>query len=133
MGFDLSIFGDEQLQADFVEWLVDERSVEIHRHNAEFWEYYTNRMVESCIGGASGRKVSESSRCYSQGQEYGLPARITGLVHSSGAGVFGARAVTDVQRKEVVIENDIAWRINAAEAPKSTKNQKLAKAVNPAC
>jgi len=114
MGFDLSIFGDEQLQGDFIEWLVDERSVEIHRHFVKFWEYYTNRMVESCIGGAAERKVSESSRCYSQAQEYGLPARITGLVHSGEAGIFGARAVTDVQRKEEVIENDIAWRINAA-------------------
>jgi len=114
MGFELSIFGDGGLQADFIEWLVDERSVEIQRHFVKLWEYYTNRMVEPSACGAAERKVSESGRCYSQAQEYGLPARITGLVHSSEAGLFGARAVTDVQRKEVVIENDIAWRINAA-------------------
>ena len=35
-------------------------------------------------------------------------------VQMADAGIFGARAVKDVQRKEVVIENDIAWRINVA-------------------
>ncbi|MHC4147130.1 MAG: phage portal protein [Planctomycetota bacterium] len=45
--------------------------------------------------------------------EYGLPARITGLARSAKAGVFGARPINQVQRKEVVIENDIAWRVNA--------------------
>jgi len=49
-----------------------------------------------------------------QAQEYGLPARITGFVHSADSGILGARSVREVQRKEVVIENDIAWRINAA-------------------
>jgi hypothetical protein len=57
--------------------------------------------------------VNESGRCYVQAQEYGLPARITGFAHSGRAGLFGARPVKDIQRKEVVIENDIAWRINA--------------------
>jgi len=27
MGFELDIFGDEQLEADYIEWLVDEQSV----------------------------------------------------------------------------------------------------------
>ena len=35
-------------------------------------------------------------------------------MHSGNTGVFGAKPVKDIQRKEVVIENDIAWRINAA-------------------
>jgi hypothetical protein len=114
MGFDLHIFKDPQLQEDYVEWLVNERSVDIQSHFVKLWEYYNNRMVEADGSGASDRKVSESGRCYIQAQEYGLPARITGLVHSANGGVFGTRAVKDVQRKEVVIENDIAWRINAA-------------------
>jgi len=114
MGFDLDIFNDEQLEADYIEWLVDERSIKIAAHFAKLWEYYTNRMAEASGADACDRKVNEAGRCYLQAQEYGLPARITGLVHSANAGVFGARAVKDVQRKEVVIENDIAWRINAA-------------------
>ena len=113
MGFDLRIFKDPQLDADYIEWLVDEHSVDIQTHFAKLWEYYTNPMYEITGIGALDRKVNESGRCYVQAQEYGLPARITGLVHSANAGIFGARAVKEVQRKEVVIENDIAWRINA--------------------
>jgi hypothetical protein len=117
MGFDLDIFEEAAgggLEVDYLEWLVDERWVDIQTHFAKLWEYYTNPTYE--VGGTSGanRKVNESGRCYLQGQEYGLPVRITGLVHSANAGVLGARCVRDVQRKEVVIENDIAGRIHAA-------------------
>jgi len=114
MGFDFHIFKDQQPDVDYIEWLVDEYSIEIQTHFAKLWEYYTNRMIDKSSSGASDRKVNESGRCYLQAQEYGLPARITGLVHSANAGVFGARVIKDVRRKEVVIENDIAWRINAA-------------------
>ena len=114
MGFDLRIFEDEQLDADYIEWLVDERSVDIHTRFAKLWEYYTNPMVEVARVGGSVRVQGGAGRCYVQAQEYGLPPRITGLVHSVNAGVFGGQRVRDVQRKEVVIENDIAWRINAS-------------------
>ena len=114
MGFELDIFKDERLEADYIEWLVDEHSIDIQRHFNKLWEYYANPMVESLGNSATDRKVGESGRCYVQAQEYGLPARITGLAHSGRLGPFGARAVKDVQRKEVVIENDIAWRTNAA-------------------
>jgi len=114
MGFDLHIFKDPQLEANYVEWLVDEQSVDTQAHFAKLWEYYTNRMIDINGSGASNRKVNESGRCYVQAQEYGLPPRITGFTHSANTGIFGARPVKDVQRKEVAIENDIAWRINAA-------------------
>jgi hypothetical protein len=114
MGFDIGIFKDSELEADYIEWLVDEHWVDIQSHFVKLWEYYSNRMIDVRGSGACDRKVSESGRCYLQAQEYGLPARITGLVHSADAGVFGARAVRDFQRKEVVVENDIGWRINAA-------------------
>ena len=114
MGFDLSIFKDEQFGADYVEWLVDKRSIDVQTHFTKLWEYYTNTRqdVNSIVD--SVRRVNELGRCYVQAQEYGLPPRITGLVHSANTGVFGGQRVRDVQRKEVVIENDIAWRINAA-------------------
>ncbi len=114
MGFDLCIFKDEQFGADYVEWLVDERSVDIRTHFSRLWEYYANNRQDVNSVGDSVRKVNELGRCYVQAQEYGLPPRITGFVHSANTGVFGGRRVRDVQRKEVVIENDIAWRINAA-------------------
>jgi hypothetical protein len=114
MGFEFDIFGDKQLEADYIEWLVDEQSVNVREHFEKLWEYYANPKMEIQGTGACERKVNESGRCYVQAQEYGLPVRITGLVHSGQVGVFGARSARDVQRKEVVIENDIAWRINAA-------------------
>jgi len=114
MGFDLHIFKDEQFRVDYLEWLVDERSVDVQTHFVKLWEYYTNRMQDISGAGGFDRKLNEAGRCYVQAQEYGLPVRITGLLHSANGGVFGSRAVKDVQRKEVVIENDIAWRINAA-------------------
>ena len=113
MGFELEVF-DKQLDADFLEWLVDVHAATIQEHFARLWDYYTNPMVPLAGGGAAERKVNESGRCYVQAQEYGLPARITGLARGAQAGVFGSRVLKDIQRKEVVIENDIAWRVNAA-------------------
>ncbi len=113
MGFELDIFQDRQLQADYLEWLVDVQAANTQMHFEKLWLYYANPRIEAIGSGASDRKVNESGRCYVQAQEYGLPARITGLVHSGNADVFGARCVHDVQRKEVVIENDIAWRVSA--------------------
>ncbi len=114
MGFELDIFGDEQLEADYIEWLVDEQSVDVRGHFEKLWEYYANPRMEMNGTSAREQKVNESGRCYVQAQEYGLPVRITGLIHSGQVGVFGALSARDVQRKEVVIENDVAWRINSA-------------------
>jgi len=114
MGFKLGIFEDEHLEADFLEWLVDEQSTRVVRHFSKLWEYYTNRLMDRSGFGATERKLDETGRWYVQAQEYGLPSRITGLLRTPGGGIFSGRAVKDVQRKEVVIENDVGWRINAA-------------------
>ncbi|MHC4640262.1 MAG: hypothetical protein ACYS32_01365, partial [Planctomycetota bacterium] len=111
MGFELGIFKDEQCGADYIEWLVDERSIDIQTRFTKLWDYYANPRVPAIL---QRRNMAAGGRCYLQAQEYGLPPRITGLLHSASAGVFGGQRVRDVQRKEVVIENDIAWRINAA-------------------
>jgi hypothetical protein len=115
MGFDLRIF-ESGLDAEYLDWLVDERAVEIQSHFGKMWEYYANPIIDlhkSNNQTAEG-KAGENGKCYVQAQEYGLPARITGLVRCAEAGVFGGKPVGDIHRKEVVIENDIAWRINAA-------------------
>jgi len=114
MGFDLRIFNDSRLGPDYLEWLVEERWIDIQRHFSKLWEYYSNQMYDTEIVGAFDRKAAEAGRCYFQAQEYGLPARITGVIRSARSGIFGGNVVEDVQRKEVVIENDISWRINAA-------------------
>ncbi len=62
MGFELDIFKDEQLSADYVDWLVDERSIEIQSHFSKMWEYYTNPMYAG-IGAASGDAVMPSENC----------------------------------------------------------------------
>ena len=102
------------LDASFLEWLVDVHAAAIQEHFARLWDYYANPMVPLAGGGAAERKAGESGRGYVQAQETGLPARITGLARGPQAGVLGSRVLKDIQRKEVVIENDIAWRVNAA-------------------
>ncbi|MBN2020050.1 MAG: phage portal protein [Sedimentisphaerales bacterium] len=120
MAFELSIFGrngnGEALDAEYLEWLVDERWPEIQTHFGKLWEYYANLIVDLHRTSTQTveHKAGESGKCYVQAQEYGLPARITGVARCAEAGVFGGRPIGDIQRKEVVIENDISWRINAA-------------------
>ncbi|MGB7159666.1 MAG: phage portal protein [Tepidisphaeraceae bacterium] len=75
------------------------------------WAYYRNPMRP--IGAASSASSSgdaHSDRPYRQAQEWGLPPRITG--YRSGSDVNGGSLpVEHVTRKEVVIENDIGWRV----------------------
>ena len=111
MGIELKIFADSQLEADYIEWLVDELSIDIRSRFIKLWNYYKNPAADAVY--YHGRDNS-GGRCYVQAQEYGLPPRITGIVRLADADVFGGHRVREVQRKEVVIENDIAWRVNAA-------------------
>lgn len=99
MALELGIFEDAKLDAGFVQWLIDRQWPQTCRHFSRLWDYYQNPMTEVGAG-----------RCV-QAQEAGLPARITGLTATQGA--VSGRSAGLVQRKEVVIENDIAWRINA--------------------
>jgi len=70
------------------------------------WAYYRNPMRCRPVG----PEDCGSARPYRQAQEWGLPSRITG--RHSGIEPFVAQPVEEVARKEVVIENDIAWRID---------------------
>jgi hypothetical protein len=70
------------------------------------WAYYRNLSRACGVDPAD----AGSGRPYRQAQEWGLPSRITG--ERSGTEIFGAQAVEGVARKEVVIENDIGWRID---------------------
>jgi hypothetical protein len=115
MGYDVKIFGDG-LDAEYVEWLVEERWPQVQTHFGKMWDYYANPIMDLRRGANHSveQKANENGKCYVQAQEYGLPARITGLSRCAEAGVYGGRPVGDIRRKEVVIENDIAWRVNAA-------------------
>jgi hypothetical protein len=71
------------------------------------WTYFKNPMR---VCGASGRGPAGSERPYRQGQEWGLPSRITG--YRAGCEPFGDAGTFATTRKEVVVENDIAWRVD---------------------
>ncbi len=111
MGFDFRGFGSDGLEESFVEWLVDGQWSDRAGRFGRFWEYYQNPIYDSVetAGGAD----NETSRNYVQGQEIGLPSRITGVSYRGADSITGGRGIEDIGRKEVVIENDIAWRINA--------------------
>lgn len=70
------------------------------------WAYYRNPMRN--VGVMVGESGSE--RPYRQAQEWGMPSRITGV--RSGREVLEGQEIDGVARKEVVIENDIGWRID---------------------
>lgn len=66
--------------------------------------YYANPMRQ--VG-----EVSESSeRPYRLAQEWGMPSRLTG--YRPGPDPLLDGLATNEQRKEVVVQNDIAWRID---------------------
>ena len=65
MGFELDIFNtaaEGGLDADYLEWLVDEHSIDIQRHFTKLWEYYANPMYEINNIGAYDKKVNDSGR-----------------------------------------------------------------------
>jgi hypothetical protein len=68
------------------------------------WAYCRNPMRAAAPDGDG------AARPYRQAQEWGLPARITGF-RSSTADVFGGEILDEIARKEIVIENDIGWRV----------------------
>ena len=70
------------------------------------WAYYRNPIIAAPIN----TDAATSDRPYRQAMEWGLPSRITGT--RSGGDIGCGNRVDLIQRKEVVIENDIAWRVD---------------------
>jgi hypothetical protein len=108
MTYDFQIFDDEQLKDQFVNWLITNRWPDNNAHFTRLWEYYQNPTGPL---DASFRN-DDATRPYVQAQEIGLPARITGIFHSSDSTLQTGQRQYDIRRKEIVIENDIAWRVN---------------------
>ncbi|MGN6367967.1 MAG: phage portal protein [Phycisphaerae bacterium] len=110
----LGTFGDAALSGEDVlarlAWLREVVRPRLER----FLGYYRNPTSELAAalpgaGGAGG--ASFAVRPFRQFQELGLPARITGFRRSAEGTAVPTGAI-DVHRKEVVIENDIGWRVN---------------------
>ena len=115
MKLDFTNFRDPDLSEAFVEHLVRETSVGRALHFQRLWAYYRNDLTPLGEGVPEAERNADwaaGARPYYQAQEFGLPARITGRSHLGygGAGV----PLPDIRRKEVVIENDIGWRVDTA-------------------
>jgi len=113
MKLDLTHFTDSDLDEAFVEHLIREEASDRALHFGRLWAYYKNDL--SPLGVGLPHEVTDldwlaCSRPYYQAQEFGLPARITGRSHLGYGGVGVPQPA--LRRKEVVIENDIGWRID---------------------
>lgn len=103
MPLDLAPFAAAGLTHAMLDALISRHERITQPRLGALWSYYRNplRMTD-----AAGR--GPSSRAYTLAQEQGLPARLLGRSGSTSA-------VPDDRvwkRKEIVIENDIAWRIH---------------------
>ncbi len=98
------------LDEAFVRHLIDEHRIVTAPRLEKLWAYYRNALV-SVAGSAQGLgshascAAPRAGRWYTLTQEMGLPQRIVG----AGSPFSDDRSRT---RREVVIENDIAWRIH---------------------
>ncbi len=101
MGFELEAFDDPDLNEPYLNWLLDSEAPDAEQRLGRLWAYFRNEAHPAL--GLVADALNANSRPYVQAQEAGLPPRITGLA--------GGERAPDVSRKEVVIENDIAWRV----------------------
>lgn len=103
MPFDTRNFQDPDFSGELLAHLLDHEAPPREAQYRRYWEYYRNPLLPS---DAAYGAMNENSRPYVLAQEVGLPARITGVRR----GATG-ESMTDLRRKEVVIENDIGWRV----------------------
>jgi hypothetical protein len=104
-------FADSELTTEVLAprlmWLRDVIGPRLERYLG----YYRNSTTDLAETLPCAASTSFAVRPFRQYQELGLPARITGFRRAADGAAVVTGAI-DVQRKEVVIENDIAWRIN---------------------
>ncbi len=114
MAFELSRLSDsgdpelpisnDELRERIIETLLNSQA----QHYRRLWMYYRNPMhPRAALCDQQG-----SDRPYRQAQEWGLPSSVTGVRALSQEPLGPCDLVDGVARKEVVIENDIAWRID---------------------
>ncbi len=106
--------GEHGLSDARVASLLDEHTRVVQPRLRMLWAYYRNALVlrSTEAGGSVFAGGSANGRAYRLAQERGLPARI---VRPGASGWAGSAAADDrgAARREIVVENDIAWRIHA--------------------
>ena len=98
MSTDVTETSSVEPDLELVNLLVQEHLVETVPILERLWDYYRNEMIGDGISGSVGR-------LYRLGQEQGLPLRLVGTSNIGSLHI-------DQQQREIVIENDIAWRIH---------------------
>ncbi len=101
MALDLSPFADTGLDAALLETLIDEHERASLPELRRLWDYFRNPATPR-----TGVANNACAREYSLAQERGLPRRLRGQRTDH---LRDDRAA----EREVVIENDIAWRVEA--------------------
>ena len=93
------------LPRDLLGHLIDEHDRRTAPRLRRLWDYYRNPAIVDLTG--------EHPRTTRLAQEQGLPARLARNVAAATAVGSAAAGPADGRRAEVVIENDIAWRLHA--------------------
>ena len=109
MAYQLDVFADLPgggvLTEELLDTLIADHEAKVVPALETLWSYYRNAMTP--VGAAVGsRGGSSSGRRYRLSQERGLPPRLAGNARDVN---LDDRAAG---RREIVIENDIAWRIH---------------------
>ncbi len=107
MAYRLQAFAPIGLTEEMLALLLDEHRTQALPRLERLWQYYRNPMRGPLQG------PDRSGRWYRLAQESGLPARIVGALPGLGGAWAGVLDDDRAGRREVVIENDIAWRVQA--------------------
>ena len=104
MAYELTIFDDAGFDPAYLEWLIEQQWPQQQEHFGRLWEYYQNPAVQAF----SAAHDEATGNGLVQAQETGLPPRITGRRYGAVREAAFGKKIADIQRKEIVIENDIA-------------------------
>ncbi len=101
MSFDSHDLTGTPLTADLLDHLIEEHETAAAPRFDRLWDYYRNDMVDNELPG-------RVARVYRLAQEQGLPARLRRTSDPGGSLTLHAPTA-----REIVIENDIAWRVHS--------------------
>jgi hypothetical protein len=104
MSYRLEPFSDVGLDEAKLELVIGEHERSVAPRFERLWTYYRNPLRPVGVGAALGTREGPG-RWYSLAQEVGLPRRLT------ERGVGSGPLPEDAPKREVVVENDIAWRV----------------------